>query len=131
MSEWLDRALVVSPYHYCLCIDEKSFRKELKKLDLPKDQWPSFLASAQADATVHFFEHSNGNLCAIVCIRASKKHSKEQVYAMLVHEAVHIWQEILDYLGEKSPSKEFEAYSVQTFCQRLFESYAAQTKGKK
>lgn len=131
MSKWLDRSLVVSPYYYCLCVNEKSFRKQLKSMDLPKSDWPSFLATKQADATVHFFEHSNGSLCAIVCIRAGKQHSIEQVFAMLTHEAIHIWQEIRDYLGEKFPSKEFEAYSVQTLCQRLFESYVTQTKGKK
>jgi hypothetical protein len=34
--------------------------------------------------------------------------------ALLVHESVHVWQEIRKRMGEKEPSSEFEAYSVQS-----------------
>lgn len=49
---------------------------------------------------------------------------------MLTHEAVHIWQEIKLQLGEKEPSYEFEAYSIQNISQNLMEAYK-RLEGKK
>mgnify|MGYP003599311880 CR=1 FL=1 len=47
----------------------------------------------------------------------------EQVYGMLAHEAVHIFQEVKSIMGEKEPSIEFEAYSVGQIAQNLFYAY--------
>jgi hypothetical protein len=46
-----------------------------------------------------------------------------QVAALLVHEAVHVWQLFRESIGEHGPSKEFEAYSIQAISQRLMERY--------
>ncbi len=127
-AEWLDRSLVVSPYYYTLCTTEKLFEKELKRLSLPKESWPKFTANDHSDAATHFFE-SDSKRCVIICVRAKKGvHNTAQVHAMLVHEAVHLWQEIKGNLGEASPSPEFEAYSIQCLSQRLFEEYKRQVK---
>ena len=130
---WLDRALFVSPYYYRLCLTDAEFQKELKYLKVPRKDWPNFLGSATANATIHFFESPTDGLSAIICITVGKQHNLEQVYAMLVHEAVHLFQEIKLCTGEAKPSVEFEAYAIQTLSQRLMESYKEQTskKGKK
>lgn len=128
--EWLDRALVVSPYYYGLCLSEKDFHKELKKLKVPRETWPQFLGSQSANATAHFFEKGDGAKCCIVTMPLSKKHSLAQIYALLTHEAVHIWQAIREDLGEKSPSSEFEAYAIQALSQELILSYERQRKKK-
>ncbi len=93
---------------------------------VPKEEWPFFITN---DATTHFFEKGDGGLCAIVCIRPrTKDRSMIQLYALLVHEAVHIWQHILKEVGEHSPSSEFEAYAIQTLSQRLMEAYKRSQK---
>lgn len=38
---------------------------------------------------------------------------------LVIHEAVHIWQEIRTMMNEKEPSIEFEAYSIQRIAQDL------------
>ena len=38
---------------------------------------------------------------------------------MLLHEAVHIWQIVKRRMGEREPSVEFEAYSIQAIAQDL------------
>lgn len=129
--KWLDRDLIVSPYSFALCLSEKQFKKELKRLNLPSEQWPPFLATPHASATVHFFErHGDIDFCAIVCLGDTSNVELEQVYSMLVHEAVHIWQEIRAHIGERDPSSEFEAYSIQAISQRLMFSYKEQTAAK-
>lgn len=126
--EWLDRALVVSPYCYGLCLTERDFHKELGRLEVPKDKWPPFLASASANATAHFFEKGDGALACIIALGSVKGRSVVQINALLVHEATHLWQAIREDLGEKQPSSEFEAYSIQTISQCLMESYAKARK---
>lgn len=122
--KWIDRALIVSPYCYGLCRTEKEFHRELKRLKLPRSYWPDFMLSTHADATVHFFNQTDDTgKCAIVCVGPIKGKTMAQVFAMLTHEAVHIWQAIIEDIGEKYPSAEFEAYSIQTISQRLMEAY--------
>ena len=130
--EWLNRELLTSPYHYALCLSEKEFTAELDRLNVPRDTRGSWIKTPQADATLHFFEQ-NGDvgLCAIVCLRAKKGVSREQVYAMLVHEAVHLWQAIKDHIGEHTPGIEAEAYAVQRIAQSLMYSYKEQTTKKR
>ena len=47
--------------------------------------------------------------------------------ALLVHEAVHVWQAFCEDIGEKSPSDEFEAYSIQSISYELMTAYANKT----
>lgn len=120
--EWCDRALIMSPYYYGLCKSPKLFKKELRRLKVPKEQWPSFLGNKSANATLHFFETGSGEKAAICCLGSMKGKTKEQVFSLLLHEAVHLWQIIKVCLGEKEPSPEFEAYAIQTIAQRLMEA---------
>lgn len=121
---WLDRTLLKSPYCFALCRKEKEFKKELKRLQIPKNQWPEFMGSNHANATVHYFENSHLDIkCCIVCLGSTKGYTEIQVYALLVHEAVHIWQATRDSIGERHPGLEQEAYAIQCISQQLFTAY--------
>lgn len=126
-SRWLSRELVTSPICYALCVTEKGFTEEMKRLNIPKNRRPTFI-KPDAGATAHFFV-SEGQECAIVCIATNA--SRIQTYALLCHEAVHLWQHIKANIGEEEPSKEFEAYSIQRIAQELMYSYKRQTKGER
>lgn len=129
-AKWLDRAIVQSPIYYTLLLDDASFRREMRRLKVPEAEIPPFV-NPGADATTHFLIQGNTSReCAVVCIRAGQ-HSVEQVHAMLVHEAVHIWQHIRRRIGEHSPSDEFEAYSLQWLAQQLMYAYSETSKAKK
>ena len=123
--EWLDRTLIVSPIFYGLCLNDKDFQKELKKLKI--EEHVNFLLTDTANATAHFFTKDN-KTASVVCLGDVKGQTLEQVYAILVHEATHLWQAIKDEMGEKTPSIEFEAYSIQTLSQNLFYSYKEQKR---
>lgn len=71
-----------------------------------------------ADARVSFTENY-----AIVQIDEINNWSLLQVHGLLLHEAVHIWQELKLRMGEYDPSIEFEAYSIQAIAQDLFEMF--------
>lgn len=122
---YVQMGLVTSPIAIALFIDEESFRKGLKKVGYKGWKDESFLPSAQANACVHSFYGDDGKEMNIVTIDYEKclKQDKQQVYSILVHEAVHIWQHIKEHIGEKEPSKEFEAHSIQRIAQNLFYLY--------
>lgn len=124
--EWLDRSLLASPF-YALCLNEKQFKKALKQLELPRKDWPSFLATKQSNATCHFFEKGDGSIACLVCMHDYEDREMYSVCGLLVHEAVHIWQEYRKFIGEKEPSSEFEAYSIQWIAQSLIDSFIRQT----
>jgi hypothetical protein len=111
-----------------LCLSEKDFNKEMKRMNVPSYQWPRWVSDG-ANATTHFLEHPDGGKAAIVCLgEVSKDLTGVQVASLLVHEAVHIWQEHCDGLGEKEPGSESEAYAIQSISQRLMEAYMEATR---
>lgn len=132
--EWLDRALLVSPICYALCLSEKEFHAELKQMKLPVDTWPSFNKTSHANATTTFFSGTKHHQpCAIVTVSPPSKRvvDTKVVHAMLAHEAVHIWREIAKHIGEDFPAAEQEAYAIQRIAQSLMFSYDHQTKKRR
>ena len=118
--QWLNKTLFISPVYFGLCTSERQFRAEKKRLKIKDDV--SFL-SCGANATVHFYHTSDRKCMAIVCIPVDKTRDILVTYALLVHEATHIWQEICDNIGEKHPSSEFEAYGIQSIALELMRAY--------
>jgi hypothetical protein len=122
--KYIDRELVESPYCIGLCLDEDNFKREMKRLGVPCEKWPDWVKPG-SDGTVHYFEKErpHSSFCAIVCIKKRKGLVYNQVIGLIVHEAVHVWQVICKHISEDEPSKEFEAYSIQTIAQRLIAIY--------
>lgn len=74
---------------------------------------------------------NDGDSAALVCLKENHGCTLNQVHALLVHEAMHLWRDVRELIGEDEPSKEFEAYAMQAICQRLFYAYDALTKKRK
>jgi len=117
---WLNRRLVDSPVYFCLCFNEKQFKKKLKHLKVKEEL---AFVNCGSDATTHYFTKPDGKTAAIVCLKQNKDLKSEQHIALLVHEAVHVWQRARESIGEHEPSKEFEAYSIQSITQELLRYY--------
>ena len=126
-AKWLDRNLVLGSY-YTLCTSPKMFKKELKHLEIPRDRWPVLAGSG--NAVTHFFESGKGKKCAIIYIHLTDARDPIEVAALLVHEAVHLWQWNCQTMGESNPSSEFEAYSIQWLSQQLMYEYVRQTESR-
>ena len=123
--EWCERTLVVAPLSYGLCITQKDFEKELKRLKIPAENRFNINKSPGA---VYEFENDDGRVCCIVTISEdTQKLERNQITTLLVHEAVHVFQSIKELLGEHEPSTEFEAYSIQNISHNLLEAYDAMT----
>lgn len=122
--KWLERSLIEAP-HFALATRQKILDAELKRL-----KHSSFPGTKGDDsACTHFLENKRGKTVAIVCL-FNLTYELEQIFALLVHEAVHIYQDLRDQMGERRPGKEFEAYAIQNISQELFYEFKRQTKGK-
>lgn len=117
------RPLLAMPIAYALCLSRKDYKKALTHFDIKsKSPW----LNPGKNATAHTFENDQKTVC-IVCLKLQKDKSQSQIYGLLVHEGVHIWQEVRAMLGEEKPSTEFEAYAIQGISQELIEMYEIMT----
>ncbi|RKG37884.1 hypothetical protein [Acinetobacter sp. WCHAc060007] len=76
--------------------------------------------SCGCDAQVNFY---NDDSMAIVQIGEVPERTPIEIYGLLLHEGVHVWQRIKQRMNELNPSIEFEAYSIQAIAQDLFAMY--------
>jgi hypothetical protein len=127
---WLSRSLFLSPAYFTLCTKPSLFWAALEHLKIKPQEWPAFTSHPHG-ATMHTFDRPDGMMTCIICINAktvTKHYEPEQIVALLVHECVHIWQKIREFVGERNPSWEFEAYAIQNLVQAVLEEYACQQK---
>jgi hypothetical protein len=122
---WIDNILIRASTFIGLCTSQKQFDNTLKALEQQPRAW---IKTAHSDATTHFTQDQKGRNITIVCIRTSDSVEPIQLAAMLVHEAVHIFQWYCAHIGEQYPSDEFEAYSIQSISQELMYTYVDLTK---
>jgi hypothetical protein len=102
-------------------MSEREYKQALKHCKVEAvDPW---IKSPQADATAHNLHAPNG-LCVIVCLSNFANRTGVEIAGLLVHEAVHAWQEWCSYYGEHTPAMEQEAYAIQSIAQELMAEYA-------
>lgn len=122
---WLDRSVSAPGPHMCLCLNNDEFLAAMRHLGVKRhDDW---IKTPQADATAHHLESRDG-LAVVVCL--SRWHGEDPVVvaALLVHEAVHAWQQWCEYYGEDKPGAEQEAYAIQNISQALMGEFARRMK---
>lgn len=121
--QWCRRRLIENPFYMGVCLTEAAFHKALRGMKVPRGSWPAWVRTPQAHATAHIFEGLRGGNAALVCLRGWEGRDPIEVAGLLVHEGVHIWQQVREYIGESHPSIEFEAYSVQAIAQDLMQAF--------
>ncbi len=119
-ATWCERRLVMSPVYFGICTSEKQFAAECRKLGIK--QRPEWIGGT-SDACCHILANSKGETACIVAVPPRQRGQSRAAYAaLIVPEAVHVWQQVRAAIGEDKPSSEFEAYSVQSITQALFEA---------
>jgi len=65
----------------------------------------------------------SGKPIRIYDVRGQVLSYSSALVGLLIHEAVHVWQNVRDLISEDRPSREFEAYSIQSIAQKLIDAY--------
>lgn len=77
-----------------------------------------------ATATTTTLESENKRCCVVsLNLEITKDLDPIDIATVLVHEAVHVFQQHCKNIGEDNPSEEFEAYSIQQISQQLMLAY--------
>lgn len=98
----------------------------MDSISVPGEDRPLFVSTGK-DATAHHFETSNG-LHVVLCFNDLSKFSDIEVIGLLLHECVHIWQAIVEWMREESPGDEVEAYSIQSIFVNMFSELKRKVK---
>jgi hypothetical protein len=114
-----------------LVTNEKELHKQLARLKIAETDFPSWLTNHEVACVYTFEQQSTGQLCCFVCVgKEFKKTSRAEQAGTIAHEAVHVWQHHRKWMGEKKPSREFEAYSIESITTTLLTALWKKKKGK-
>ena len=103
-------------YVYYLATTEKAFKAVLRKNKIYDNSYMP--TGALACCTIY---EEQG--IAVVCLKEELPLTTEEIYSLLVHEAVHLWQAHCRWLGEDKPGEETEAYAIQKIAGELIKEY--------
>lgn len=103
-----------------LCTTEAAYWRLLKRIKFPKELADPFVVD-DSFACTHSVETDHNGNHVIVCLRTDQ--DGDDAIGLLCHEAVHVWQEVREHIGEEKPSSEFEAYSIQAVFTKLLAAY--------
>ena len=125
---WLERGLFVGGY-LALVTTQEEFVEALKDIECA-DYTDLFVPNGWPACT-HSFDNVKGSVACIVGLDLERCAEEDpiDVAALLVHEAVHVWQH-----AEKKAGKlgcfgdEGEAYAIQNISTRLMTAYVEKTK---
>jgi len=117
-TKWLCREVAARGPHLVLCLSPKELATACADVGAPHQEWPSSIAQ-----TITLDWPDRDPVC-IVALRAGLgDHTGIQIAGILVHEAVHVWQEYIHHIGEDRPSSEMEAYGIQNISYTLMEEF--------
>lgn len=117
---WLQRGLILSPY-LLLCLDQKEFNAIKGYLNVTDETGP--WVKDGASGCVHTLEASENSTACVVCVRPEKGTCKSDLYALLAHEAVHVYHEVADMYPGVKWDEETAATGIQLITGRLIAEY--------
>lgn len=112
------------PVEVSLCLDAKDWDRTMRR-ECPGEKIGAFPA-ADHEAQVRNFTDDNGAMWLVIVFAESLKNRPLWERAsIVVHEATHIWQYIVEHIAEDCTNWEIEALHVQWVSKWLFEQLAA------
>lgn len=120
--KWLDRRIAHPGPFLTLCLTEGEYLQAMQHCKIAHPG--PWIRGPQAHATAHHLQSERGEQCVVVCMRDWEARDPIEVAGLLVHEAVHAWQEYAAVIGELTPGAEQEAYAIQALAQELMAEFA-------
>lgn len=113
-----------TPIFFATCLSKETFEEELRRIKCAAS--PPFTNGTPA--TAHFFDCANGDIHVLVCfdVDAMADLTGIETAALMAHEAVHVMQQCRDWMREKDPGQEWEAFTVQHVVLRFMEDWESQ-----
>jgi hypothetical protein len=113
------------PAYYGFCPSKKAWKAQKKKIGM-SDEYPETDGSCSS-----FWDTKTRKTIILVTISDRiDKTDHVGIMGLLVHEAAHVWQFACEDAGDTHPSREAEAYGIQTIFLSLLDAYSTTRKIK-
>lgn len=103
------------PHDYGFCPSEKAWHALAKSSKRDLGSYPN-----NAAMTTLFQSTKDKTRTCIVTVA---NRTPQETVSLLAHEAMHVWRDIREGIGEEKPSSEFEAYAIQNIVDELICAY--------
>lgn len=118
---WLDNGMRLIP-SFALVFNEDEYFAVFRDINSKYRHPYEFNKPENASGWVRYLRNSNDDVICLVCLCEDfMKYTLAELCGLMAHEAVHIFQELCAVRGEKEPSKEFQAYTIQHITQQLIQ----------
>lgn len=122
----------VFPGSVCLTTTKEQTFYECGKLGFQRKDYDGCWPGEDSKAITSYAKGCGHCIIAIDAVKCKKeKKDRNQIHALLAHEAVHAARALWVSVGEEAPGKEPEAYLIQAISQFLFYEYDKVTKGQR
>lgn len=125
---WLDRRVSAPGPYLALVLSQGEFDAAMRHCRVQEGR-P--FVNAGAHATTHCLDNGRGDLACVVGLSDTSGRDPIEVAGLLVHEAVHVWQQHCESIGEDNPAAEQEAYGIQAIAQELMAEYSRRIGARK
>ena len=103
----------------CFSCSVRKVKKELKRLKVSHS-----LISNSDGQTITIYNSGRTIIIVLIRKRKPRKFSDENSQkALVVHEAVHVFDGLMESIGESHPGSEIKAYFIQRLSQDFFQEY--------
>lgn len=110
----------VYPAYIGFVPDEKAWDAAMRHLSV-RDPKPYPKAGARCSS---FENEKTGDMCVLIAV-SQRITDPVAIVGSMAHEAVHCWEYVRDWIGEKDPGSEQVAYFVEFVVRNLLEAFAA------
>jgi len=116
---WCNAGWFRGVFKFGFAPNEKAWTKGLKELGIT-EEYPT-----KPCASTFTFEGDDTGCIIVVTVRDGLEeiYSPLEISCLIFHEAVHVFQGLVEFIGEENPSPEFEAYSMQSIAQELIHCF--------
>jgi hypothetical protein len=117
------------PVPFAVVFSRANYKAELDRLGIkePEDLEHHFTNSL-GSVSVLTNEDKANILLVFFDGPALRKCTIADQVGVIAHEAVHVWQYILEFIGEEAPGKEMEAYSIQWITSTMYDLFKSKRK---
>ena len=108
------------PGGFGFCPTQTAWDLTIRRFGIKQAEYPQ-----GPTALTTLFRHKSTREMAVVVTMGEPmdRRPANSVVGLLTHEATHVWQYLLEDIGEVQPSREFEAYTLQRITMGLLAGY--------
>lgn len=117
---WCETGWFSHRFYFGFCPSPKVYEAEMQRLGVPAHdrRYPT-----TAGACTYLTNNDGKLTCIVTLMDTVDTCNTIQIVGVVAHEAVHVWQQLCDLIGEDSPSAEFEAHAIQAITEELLCAY--------